>query len=562
MIERLKNPDNKLFHDIYLYLLSTLDPLTYTKSHFDRYEDFLEFMEFVNENIELEKSLKFKSYSRKNFLSIGSNWKYAVDILEAIINKINEEREARNIANERVKELYGGVEDYMHVHNKYVQMYCDIFSNNDIENEYEEFNDKLNQLNNELFKKTKTQINTYKENIIKLENQKRQLLEKLKEPTNQNLKLKNLNTNLDNIFNNKNDIISEINDFKLLNLELEYKIKDVETNIENLISEKNKLQYVVDNQLFNIDVYLEYSKNIQDYTNLSDKHIDETVKCKQLIESMTDEIDTIKNQYKNLINSIKPNMKDAYFSDNLFDPNIDYSEVDKVTMVDTSTSIRKNWLQEHTQSYKNLYEFKELYDELRNELNNHKAVFDKLNNQFESESDNLAELKQKIAMYNEKYDYEMEVNQNTLSELQAKVNDLNEKLTNGSKHYDFLLRKYDYQINKSKDHLQYLMKDYIKYDSEVTKFMDEVDAEFSKVTEEYLEYANKQNTQFMKTQTRFADSVNNTQIKSLLIKNYNLLRDHFGSNTNIEEIETIDDIVINNVTVDMSQNNSVMNSKL
>lgn len=92
--------------------------------------------------------------------------------------------------------------------------------------------------------------------------------------------------------------------------------------------------------------------------------------------------------------------------------------------------------------------------------------------------------------------------------------------------------------------------------------MDEVDAEFSKVTEEYLEYANKQNTQFMKTQTRFADSVNNTQIKSLLIKNYNLLRDHFGSNTNIEEIETIDDIVINNVTVDMSQNNSVMNSKL
>lgn len=66
-----------------------------------------------------------------------------------------------------------------------------------------------------------------------MQNQKRQLQEKLKEPTNQNAKFKSLNTNLDSLFNKKNDVISEINDYKLLNLELEYKIKDIETNIEN-----------------------------------------------------------------------------------------------------------------------------------------------------------------------------------------------------------------------------------------------------------------------------------------------------------------------------------------
>jgi len=93
-----------------------------------------------------------------------------------------------------------------------------------------------------LFKKIKTQNNTYKENILKLQNHKRQLQEKLKEPVNQGIKLKNLNTNLDTLFHKKSDIISEINDFKLNNLEIEYKIKEVESNIENLISERDKLQ--------------------------------------------------------------------------------------------------------------------------------------------------------------------------------------------------------------------------------------------------------------------------------------------------------------------------------
>jgi len=105
MIDRLKNPDNKLFHDIYLYLLSTLDPLSYTRSHYDKYEDFLESMEFINDSLELEKLLKFKTFSRKNFLSIGSNWKYAIDILEAIIYKIEDERIVRNKDCEKIKEL-------------------------------------------------------------------------------------------------------------------------------------------------------------------------------------------------------------------------------------------------------------------------------------------------------------------------------------------------------------------------------------------------------------------------------------------------------------------------
>jgi len=47
----------------------------------------------------------------------------------------------------------------------------------------------------------------------------------------------------------------------------------------------------------------------------------------------------------------------------------------------------------------------------------------------------------------------------------------------------------------------------------------------------------------------------------MLIKNYNLMKEHFASNADIQEIEAIDDIVITNVTVDVSQNNSVMNSK-
>jgi len=66
-------------------------------------------------------------------------------------------------------------------------------------------------------------------------------------------------------------------------------------------------------------------------------------------------------------------------------------------MIETTSSIRKNWLQEHTQSYKNLYEYKEQYDELLNELNNHKSIKDKLTHNFESESEKLTELKQKIA---------------------------------------------------------------------------------------------------------------------------------------------------------------------
>lgn len=76
-------------------------------------------------------------------------------------------------------------------------------------------------------------------------------------------------------------------------------------------------------------------------------------------------------------------------------------------------------------------------------MNNIKAIHEKLNNQYDSESEKLAELKQKIALYNQKYDNEMELNQNTLSELQAKVNELSDKLTNGNKHHDYLERKYD-----------------------------------------------------------------------------------------------------------------------
>lgn len=62
-------------------------------------------MEFINDSLELEKLLKFKTFSRKNFLSIGSNWKYAIDILEAIICKIEDERIARNKDCEKIKEL-------------------------------------------------------------------------------------------------------------------------------------------------------------------------------------------------------------------------------------------------------------------------------------------------------------------------------------------------------------------------------------------------------------------------------------------------------------------------
>ena len=47
----------------------------------------------------------------------------------------------------------------------------------------------------------------------------------------------------------------------------------------------------------------------------------------------------------------------------------------------------------------------------------------------------------------------------------------------------------------------------------------------------------------------------------MLIKNYNLMKEHIASNADIQEIEAIDDIVITNVTVDVSKNNSVMNSK-
>lgn len=71
------------------------------------------------------------------------------------------------------------------------------------------------------------------------------------------------------------------------------------------------------------------------------------MQCKQKIESITEEIDTLKLNYKNLIISIRPNMKDAYFADTLFDPNIDYSNVDKETMIETANACRKNWIHEH-----------------------------------------------------------------------------------------------------------------------------------------------------------------------------------------------------------------------
>lgn len=63
------------------------------------------------------------------------------------------------------------------------------------------------------------------------------------------------------------------------------------------------------------------------------------------------------------------------------------------------------------------------------------------------------------------------------------------------------------------------MTDYEKYDADVDKFMDELDAEFAKVTEEQLEYANKQNNSFIKVQGRFADNVNGINLRGDLVRN-------------------------------------------
>lgn len=57
-------------------------------------------------------------------------------------------------------------------------------------------------------------------------------------------------------------------------------------------------------------------------------------------------------------------------------------------------------------------------------------------------------------------------------------------------------------------------------------------------------------------QGRFADSVNATNFRNLLIQNQKLVKDHFGYNSNLEDIEAIEDMVVVNVTVDVSQNNS------
>lgn len=106
-------------------------------------------------------------------------------------------------------------------------------------------------------------------------------------------------------------IINEINDVKISNLEIEYKIKDMQTLINNLKSDSDKLEYVIDNQLFNMEVQQEYTKNIKDNTLVYDKQLDEIVMCKQKIDSITDEIEELKCNYKNMIVKIRPNMTDA-----------------------------------------------------------------------------------------------------------------------------------------------------------------------------------------------------------------------------------------------------------
>lgn len=106
-------------------------------------------------------------------------------------------------------------------------------------------------------------------------------------------------------------IINEINDVKISNLEIEYKIKDMQTLINNLKSDSDKLQYVIDNQLFNMEVQQEYTKNIKDNTLVYDKQLDEIVMCKQKIDSITDEIEELKCNYKNMMVKIRPNMTDA-----------------------------------------------------------------------------------------------------------------------------------------------------------------------------------------------------------------------------------------------------------
>lgn len=89
-------------------------------------------------------------------------------------------------------------------------------------------------------------------------------------------------------------------------------------------------------------------------------------------------------------------MKDAYFADTLFDPNIDYSNVDRETMIETANACRKNWVHEHGISYNNLFTFKEQFELLLNELNNHKNINEKLSLIHENESDKLIELKTNI----------------------------------------------------------------------------------------------------------------------------------------------------------------------
>jgi len=77
---------------------------------------------------------------------------------------------------------------------------------------------------------------------------------------------------------------------------LEYKVKDLKAVIHNITAERDKLQYVIDNQLFNMEVYQEYTKNINDNAAFNDKNIDEIVQCKQKIDNITEQIDQLKSQ--------------------------------------------------------------------------------------------------------------------------------------------------------------------------------------------------------------------------------------------------------------------------
>lgn len=72
------------------------------------------------------------------------------------------------------------------------------------------------------------------------------------------------------------------------------------------------------------------------------------------------------------------------------------------------------------------------------------------------------------------------------------------------------------------------MTDYQKYDADVNNFINEIDAEFERVTQDQLGYANKQNNSFDRLQGKFADKNIGTNIRDSILKNYQLVKDHFG----------------------------------